>query len=337
MDNLKDTTTDMKEPVGRKGVYGSTLKLIATMLVDHTAATILERLLAARRLSDAVTGSAMIPYDSLYLTYMIMRLIGRIAFPIFCFLLVEGFVHTRSKWKYTLRLAIFALVSEIPFDLALFGKPFYFGYQNVFFTLLIGMVVMIGFETISEKLKEKNWLPVISMAGIIAVGAAFTYFVLLIIKSINGIKINQDSIISIHLNITAKTIIAITFCIIVFFVYLIMGRKNTRQAVNIKFADLAVLVAGMFLSMVLVTDYSSFGVLTIAVIYGLRRNHLKAMLGGCITLTIMSFSEATAFLALIPAHLYNGKRGLKLKFIFYAFYPVHLFILYVICYFMNLV
>ncbi len=71
--------------------------------------------------------------------YRVFRIVGRIAFVIFAFLLAEGYDHTTDRKKYTLRLMAGALISEIPYDLMNEGKTFDIWHQNVFFTLLIGL------------------------------------------------------------------------------------------------------------------------------------------------------------------------------------------------------
>lgn len=126
---------------------GSALKWFAVliMLVDHIGACLLEVFVLNYYGVSPLAGRI----DNLYFWLSldsVLRVIGRAAFPIFCFLLVEGAVHTRSPRKYLLRLASFALISEIPFDLALHNQPFYWGTQNVFFTLLAGLLVIQAFQ-----------------------------------------------------------------------------------------------------------------------------------------------------------------------------------------------
>ena len=99
---------------------------IASMALDHTGAV-------------------------LYPSQIWLRCLGRIAFPIFCFLIVEGFFHTHDVRWYMGRLGVFALISEIPYDLAFRGVPLEYDHQNVFFTLLIG----IGMVVLLERNRER--------------------------------------------------------------------------------------------------------------------------------------------------------------------------------------
>lgn len=175
MDTMQTLSADQYATSGKKGIPGSTLKIIAiaAMLIDHTAAVILERLLLYRGYGFASISSdalqrwmAQGTNGILLVCYYSMRLIGRFGFPLFCFLLVEGFIHTHSRIKYALRLFLFCLISEIPFDLALTGNWLYPSYQNVFFTLWIGFLAMCAFDYI-EKHNLKKWLKGILCLGIL--------------------------------------------------------------------------------------------------------------------------------------------------------------------------
>ncbi len=136
------------------GLSGSTLKMIAavTMLIDHFAAGVLGRYLSMAGAASldmnntAAVDQWMKQNMTLYSTYYAMRMVGRMAFPIYCFLLVEGFQHTKDLKKYMNRLLCFAAFSEIPFDLLFNETVLEFDYQNVFFTLFFGMLVMAGLQ-----------------------------------------------------------------------------------------------------------------------------------------------------------------------------------------------
>lgn len=212
---------------------GSSLKILALliMLIDHMGAI-------------------------LFPQYFFLRIIGRLAFPIFCFLLVEGFIHTKNVKKYALRLGIFALISEIPFDLALFNRPFDFSHQNIFFTLFIGLLVLIGIH----KFKQRPW---------------------------------------------------IGYCIF---------------------------IIGIIIAELSKVDYGSFGVIIILLFYIYHQHHnlIILTLGLFIFSLLLTPVEVFATLAIIPITLYNGKRGISLKYVFYAFYPVHLLILYLIAHFLHI-
>lgn len=249
----------------RAGISGSTLKIIAitTMLIDHIGAAILGRLLLVHGINEinAADPAGTIQWLNenavLYWSYTAMRLIGRVAFPIFCFLLIQGFLHTRDVTKYALRLFAFALISELPFDLAFRGK-IDFSYQNVFFTLFIGLLTMIAFRWIEERLNWRQW---------------------------------------------------------------------QRIALYI-----AALAGGIMLAELLKTDYAGKGVICIMILYIFRKTKVQQIVAGCVAFCW----ELTAPIAFLPIAFYNGKRGLNIKYFFYAFYPVHLLILYLIVYLMGM-
>ena len=112
----------------RRTFSGTALKTIAciTMLVD--AGTLSQDTLSAY---------------PLYRLDMVLRFTGRLAFPLFCFLLVEGFVHTHNVKGYLGRLVLFGLLSEVPFDLAFLRTPFDFSAQNVYWTLALGVLLSL--------------------------------------------------------------------------------------------------------------------------------------------------------------------------------------------------
>ncbi len=231
--------------VGRDfGLSGSTLKILAcvTMLIDHSAATILKDLG-----SLAFQQGRIELYQQISSAYRIFRGIGRLAFPIFCFLLVEGFFHTRSVRKYALRLFLFALFSEFFFDFALKPNYFYPEKQNVFFTLLIGLITIYSMDLAQR-------MPILQFMAA---------------------------------------------------------------------------AAGMFFAEGLMTDYNWKGVFLIVVLYFFHEYPLYSCIVGAMAISW----ENVAPLSFIPIYLYNGKRGLSLKYAFYFFYPAHLLFLGLISHF----
>ncbi len=96
----------------------------------------------------------------------IYRIIGRIAFPIYAFLLVEGYTHTRNVKKYAIRLLLFAIISEVPFDLAFYNR-IGFIHQNIFFTLFIGVILMYLLDNKEKKYNFNSNLLIIA-AGFVA-------------------------------------------------------------------------------------------------------------------------------------------------------------------------
>lgn len=213
------------------------LKMIAiiTMLVDHI-------------------GCVLFPQ------YVILREIGRVSFPIFCFLLVEGFFHTKNIGRYVFRCFLLGIISEIPYDLAMGGRLWGWDGQNVGFTLCLGLIAL---WLIEERSHQVN-----------------------VLKN-HGLWWKYGSILTVGL--------------------IIGGADLLRM------------------------DYGAAGILMILIFY-MFRQHFLWQLGvmSVLNVLLMKGIQGYGVFAMLPIGLYNGKRGCDLKYVFYVFYPLHLFVLWCI-------
>ncbi|HCY30744.1 MAG TPA: conjugal transfer protein TraX [Bacteroides thetaiotaomicron] len=125
------------------GLSGSALKVIAliSMVIDHVALYLME------------DGTVL---------YETMRCVGRIAFPVFAFLIAEGFIHTRSRYRYFFTLLGFAVISEIPWYL-LNGAD---GTHNVMFTLALGVATLMVLENLLQRSLVLGFIWTVGMAGL---------------------------------------------------------------------------------------------------------------------------------------------------------------------------
>lgn len=124
---------------------GAGLKLIAiiSMLADH------------------VNKALIYPYlesNHGFLAFIsdVFDIIGRIAFPLFCFMLVEGYFKTRNRKKYLLNLLLFGVISEIPFDMFTTASFFNMNWNNVMFTLALVLVTVWIIDTLKEKMQKRS-------------------------------------------------------------------------------------------------------------------------------------------------------------------------------------
>lgn len=241
----------------KKIFSGSTLKLIAVcaMLIDHVGVVVLKNGIALKASYSMFSDEQ---FTTLLNTIDIFNVIGALAFPVFCFSLVEGFMHTHDVKKYFLNLLLFAVISEPIYDLANCGHLFSVDQQNVIFTLLLGLLAICIMK------KSKNSLPV-AVIAILAI--SYLSYMCMLDGSYYGI-----GLISIF--------------------YLCYEKPMLKYIVTIIF----MFVCGL--------DFT-----------------LKGLFNGYFIMSVVS---------VIVISIYNGKRGMKLKYFFYLFYPVHLLILYLI-------
>ncbi|MBP3261626.1 TraX family protein [Pseudobutyrivibrio sp.] len=150
-------------------ITGTGFKLIAviTMLIDHIAVGIVANIVRA--------GIEPFSFIQTIDLYRLMRNIGRMAFPIYCFMLVEGFIHTRNVKKYALRLLFIAVISEIPFDLVSSDTFFTLEYNNVLWELLLGLIVLYAIAEIDKK-QLTNRQTYFFRCTVVLIGMAIAYF-----------------------------------------------------------------------------------------------------------------------------------------------------------------
>ena len=190
------------------------------------------------------------------------RMIGRLAMPIFAFCIAEGYRYTRDKNRYLLRMGIFALVSEVPFDLAFEGAVS-LAHQNIMLSFFLSILALKLFDLIRGEKKEDT-----EKYG--------------------------------------------------------MGRTILGVLCVISIAAVALLVKA---------DYTIFAVIAVFLFYVLKDTRQFVRMGvGVAFLAVtrtVGYYCTTGF-SVIPLLLYNGKRGKGFKWLFYAFYPGHLLLLYVL-------
>lgn len=139
----------------RAPLSANVLKIIAviSMFIDHFTVV----LFSYFYLIESNETNSFGVTDELLNYYQIGRAIGRLAFPLFAFFVAEGMFYTKDRRRYLERVFLFALISEIPFDLALFGTPFYYGASDVLFTLFLGGVgIYLGDIVLGKKVKTSE-------------------------------------------------------------------------------------------------------------------------------------------------------------------------------------
>lgn len=318
------------------GLSATTIKMIAVicMFIDHIAAFVIARLIEGDIWhTQTVWFSVGIqPVRLEIAVYYLMRLVGRISFPLFCFFIVEGYLHTRSKTKYALRLLIFAVLSELQFSVALNGlgnkMSLYLMPSNVYFTLLIGLIVIWGADTL------KKYAP----GGFVAV----CFRILVCILPTAYVAYEISSLLSISENIAQNTFLFFEVWAVLGVATLVglfvLAAKTTKENARAVSSSLTLLSIGMIIADVLETDYASTGVLVIFLMYIFaNRKKVAGTLMGVTVLTLTNFAEISAFADVWIISKYNGERGKGYKYFFYAFYPVHIAVIVVVLYLTGLI
>ena len=296
------------------GLNRGNLKMIALfcMALDHIAGIVL------------TAWQKTLPSDSFVYScdrflIFFLRLIGRLAFPIFCFFIVEGLIHTRNIYRYAFRLFLLALISEIPFDVSHTAKLFDFDNQNVFWTLFLGLAAIYCIDGLYRKFRLKAaargfWIILITLAaGIVAT-----------VLNTDYAGFGVATIVIIYLAGRKEYFLPfIVNGLALFLLYFTLINLGLDYGEYTKYAPFAFAMYLIFM----------FVISSVALFFTrfIKDKNCRGMYAACITLSAMSIEEAVALVNVLLMKYYNGEKGKKIGWIFYIFYPLHLAVLAVIC------
>lgn len=168
----------MKPKISLTG-FGLKRLAVASMIIDHMGSLLLRAMMEPYK----IDGILVVNRDSPTALWWLMEareiceVLGSVAFPIFCFLMAEGFLHTRDRLRYGLRMGLFALLSEIPFDLAHFQTPVSLRLQNVMFTLTVGIFTLLAVSKAEERWRDAPGPRWAAAAALTAAGMFLAYLV----------------------------------------------------------------------------------------------------------------------------------------------------------------
>ena len=275
-------------------VFGLKLIAVGTMFIDH--------------LTYVLALSGFLPYSSV--AYRIGRAVGRIAFIIFAYLLVNGFEKTSDRKKYLGRLILYAAVSQAPFALA-FTSGNYRSAGAMFFSfdamavlpLLLPLAVYFFF--VAEGRPDRSCLA------------------LLIAFALAGLRLCVDGIMLLGGHMNVFYTLAVSMALMMALEYL---RSSGRSWVRVALCFAALGVELFFLQQN--ADYGLLGVGLVIGLYFLRGRRAAQLLYAAVWCAAEYYASPLflmgAWAALVPLAFYNGKLGRKMRTAFYAFYPVHL-------------
>ncbi len=278
-------------------VFVMKLIAVASMLADHI-------------------GWFLFPRFTTEAVYQVLRSVGRIAFPVYCFLIVNGYLHTRDVKRYLSRLILFAIVSQVPFVMLFDANPFPSGAGiglslncRWFVAVLLILVAGVGWYT-TVRADRSVLLPVIAL-----------------VFSVVQLEIGGVRLLSEELNVFYTLALGLSLI-----AFLDGAAVKDRDWVKLLMQLLA-----LFSALFLIrsnADYRLPGVALIVCLWlarGSRVSQVVVILLWCVVEYTIDLHYAPYFfcaaLSVLPVFLYNGRLGRPLRTAFYLVYPVHLAIL----------